>query len=70
MITLVPIGEVKASALETLGKSLTEVSGQRTRDGLEHCSNPICVMHFSNSLHDTDLKGWQFCPACQARLNQ
>jgi archaemetzincin len=38
--------------------------------GLDHCLNPACVMHFSNSLHDTDLKGWNFCPACRARLNQ
>jgi archaemetzincin len=38
--------------------------------GLKHCSNPTCVMHFSNSLHDTDLKGWNFCPACKVRLNQ
>ena len=38
--------------------------------GLKHCPNPTCVMHFSNSLHDTDLKGWNFCPACRARLKQ
>jgi len=38
--------------------------------GLMHCSNPTCVMHFSNSLHDTDLKGWNFCTSCKVRLNQ
>jgi archaemetzincin len=38
--------------------------------GLKHCPNPKCVMHFSNSLHDTDIKGWRFCPDCQARLNR
>ena len=38
--------------------------------GLKHCPNPTCVMHFSNSLPDTDLKGWNFCPACRARLKQ
>ena len=38
--------------------------------GLMHCLNPACVMHFSNSLHDTDLKGWNFCPTCKVRLNQ
>ena len=32
--------------------------------GLKHCPDPTCVMHFSNSLHDTDLKGWNFCPFC------
>jgi archaemetzincin len=35
--------------------------------GLGHCSNPRCVMHFSNSLHDTDVKGAGFCPRCSAR---
>jgi archaemetzincin len=38
--------------------------------GLMHCPNPVCVMHFSNRLHDTDLKSWNFCPACKVRLNQ
>lgn len=38
--------------------------------GLKHCPNPACVMHFSNSLRDTDVKGWDFCSACRARLNQ
>lgn len=36
--------------------------------GLKHCPNPTCVMYFSNRLSDTDLKGWNFCPACKARL--
>jgi archaemetzincin len=34
--------------------------------GLEHCSNEQCVMHFSNSLRDTDRKGADFCRACEA----
>jgi archaemetzincin len=38
--------------------------------GLEHCPAPTCVMHFSNSLHDTDLKGWKFCPICQSKINR
>jgi archaemetzincin len=37
--------------------------------GLKHCPNPICVMHFSNSLHDTDLKSWKFCPNCQQKVS-
>lgn len=36
--------------------------------GLGHCPDPRCVMHFSNSLHDTDVKGADFCPRCRARL--
>ena len=36
--------------------------------GLEHCPDPECVMHFSNSLDDTDVKGAELCSRCQARL--
>lgn len=38
--------------------------------GLGHCSNPMCVMHFSNTLSDTDLKGWKFCSKCQLRISK
>ena len=33
--------------------------------GFGHCQNPICVMHFSNSLADTDTKGRSFCSSCK-----
>jgi len=36
--------------------------------GLEHCPDAVCVMHFSNSLLDTDRKNSAFCSCCQARL--
>jgi archaemetzincin len=36
--------------------------------GLGHCPNPGCVMHFSNSLADTDRKGAGFCDKCCPRL--
>jgi archaemetzincin len=36
--------------------------------GLEHCPNPRCVMHFSNSLSDTDFKGEDFCQICSEKL--
>ncbi len=36
--------------------------------GLLHCSNPSCVMHFSNSLADTDIKEDTFCSNCRPRL--
>jgi archaemetzincin len=29
--------------------------------GLKHCNYPMCVMHFSNSLPDTDIKQNSFC---------
>ncbi len=36
--------------------------------GLQHCPNPKCVMHFSNSLADTDYKSEDFCPSCGEKL--
>jgi len=36
--------------------------------GLEHCPNNKCVMHFSNSLADTDLKGVCFCSSCRPKI--
>ncbi|AJC72163.1 archaemetzincin [Thermococcus guaymasensis DSM 11113] len=36
--------------------------------GLGHCPNPRCVMHFSNSLYDTDVKGSLYCPVCEEKL--
>jgi archaemetzincin len=36
--------------------------------GLDHCRNPQCVMFFSNSLIDTDRKGFEFCPECRKKL--
>jgi archaemetzincin len=38
--------------------------------GLAHCSNPACVMYFSNSLLDTDKKSASFCSRCRARLEE
>lgn len=36
--------------------------------GLEHCTNPFCVMYFSNSIFDTDRKKSLFCNRCQGEL--
>lgn len=38
--------------------------------GLPHCPEPRCVMHFSNSLADTDFKSARFCPRCLKKLKQ
>lgn len=38
--------------------------------GLEHCSNPSCIMFFSNSVVDTDRKGPGFCPDCRRYLKR
>lgn len=32
--------------------------------GLGHCPNDRCVMHFSNSIFDTDIKSAWFCERC------
>ncbi len=32
--------------------------------GLGHCPDPDCIMHFSNTLADTDRKSAGFCPSC------
>lgn len=36
--------------------------------GLKHCPHPDCVMHFSNTLADTDRKGKTYCERCRERL--
>lgn len=36
--------------------------------GMTHCLNNRCVMHFSNSLHDTDIKDMNFCVMCRPKL--
>jgi len=51
---------------ERLAKEITHEAGHLY--GLGHCSNPQCVMYFSNSLLDTDRKSVFFCERCRARL--
>lgn len=38
--------------------------------GLDHCPKGSCVMHFSNSLVDTDRKAKDFCNICRNKLHQ
>ena len=38
--------------------------------GLDHCPDRRCVMHFSNSIHDTDIKGPLYCPRCEGKLEE
>lgn len=38
--------------------------------GLPHCPDAKCVMHFSNSLYDTDYKGYELCEKCRRKLKQ
>jgi len=38
--------------------------------GLGHCPDPRCVMHFSNSIVDTDRKSYMFCPSCYSKVKE
>ena len=38
--------------------------------GLMHCASYECVMHFSNSIEQVDLKSATFCSSCSALLQQ
>ncbi|MFQ5965924.1 MAG: archaemetzincin family Zn-dependent metalloprotease [Candidatus Scalinduaceae bacterium] len=38
--------------------------------GLRHCSKNNCVMFFSNTLSDTDLKGSVFCKICKKAVKR
>jgi archaemetzincin len=38
--------------------------------GLEHCSNPFCVMYFSNSIFETDRKQSLFCNRCYVKIKR
>jgi archaemetzincin len=38
--------------------------------GLRHCSNPFCVMYFSNSIFETDRKQSLFCNKCFRKLEK
>jgi len=37
--------------------------------GLEHCDNPFCVMHFANTIIETDLKKSFFCNKCSVKVD-
>ena len=55
-------GQLRARVLKEAMHELGHIRG------LTHCTDPACVMHFSNSLQDTDRKGGEYCGACRARL--
>jgi archaemetzincin len=38
--------------------------------GLTHCSNPFCVMYFSNSIFETDRKKGVFCNKCYTSIQK
>ena len=56
----------EALFLERASKEIVHELGHTF--GLGHCSNSKCVMHFSNSLPDTDLKEAHFCNMCRPKI--
>lgn len=51
--------------MRTLKEAVHEVGHML---GLRHCPNEHCVMHFSNTIEDTDSKSSLPCERCQAEL--
>jgi len=51
-------GRIEKEAVHELGHTL----------GLGHCQDPFCVMHFSNSIFDTDRKRSFFCGRCYGKV--
>ena len=63
-------GEPKDEAL-LLERTVKEVMHELGHVfGLPHCPNVRCVMHFSNSIYDTDVKLPYYCPDCEKKLRK
>jgi archaemetzincin len=50
--------------IDRLVKEIVHELGHLT--GLGHCPDPRCVMHFSNTLENTDQKTSNLCPTCRS----
>jgi archaemetzincin len=62
------LAAVRSIFIERMLKEATHEVGHAF--GLNHCPNQSCVMHFSNSLIDTDRKAKNFCNMCRNKLRQ
>ena len=58
----------KALFISRVRKEITHEMGHVF--GLEHCTTPGCVMNFSNSLYEVDLKSENFCERCRKKLEK
>ena len=54
--------------LERAAKEATHEIGHTL--SLMHCTNPLCVMAFSNTIRDVDTKKQEFCPKCSTSLHK
>ncbi len=55
--------------LRRIAKEIVHELGHAIYD-LPHCKNPKCVMHFSNSVEDTDKKLNSFCSECLEKIKR
>jgi archaemetzincin len=70
-LAVVSLGRLRANATARtfMARAMKEIFHELGHAfGLRHCANSRCVMHFSNSLADTDAKNEQLCAACVQRM--
>lgn len=53
---------------ERLSKEVLHEAGHLC--GLRHCADPTCVMHFSNTVKDTDEKTEELCADCRRQIER
>lgn len=61
-------GKNKENDLTTLRTAKEVIHELGHLKGLKHCGDRKCVMHFSNSIYDTDFKDYKLCKNCKRRI--